>query len=75
MNTIEQLSKVGQVEPGDVILCTYKGGRFKYDVAEVLFPGEDTEEVILDKKRNKYFITAMAIDGSSWAEDVQVIHV
>jgi len=32
---------------------------------EVLFPGTDREEVVYNRQQNHYFITTMAVDGTS----------
>jgi len=68
-NSIQLLS-VGQIKEGDTVLVTFKNNRRPYDVKEVLNAGTSKEEILLDIEDNLYFITSMAIDGTSWAEDV-----
>ena len=70
MNT--SLAKSGQIKAGDIIHCEFKGKQQKHIVVEVLDAGTDREEILLDKKSNLYFITIMAINGSSWAKNVTV---
>lgn len=69
---LTRLLSAGQLEPGDIIQTTFKGETKRYDVEDVLNPGTDREEIILDIHDNLYFITSMAIDGTSWAKDVMI---
>ncbi len=62
----------GQIKKRDIVWITYKGNRRPYDVEDVLMPNTDTAEILLDIDDNLYFITSMALDGSSWAKDVKV---
>lgn len=59
-----KLSCFSQIQK-DVIICHYNGKRQVYIAEEVLNPGTDQEEVVVDNGENKYFITSMAIDGTS----------
>jgi len=63
----------GQIQPNTPIAATYKGERMHFWVDEVLHSGTDNEEVIVNALENKYFITSMAIDGSSWAKNVELL--
>ena len=59
------LSAPGQIKAGDWLSFTV-GGKFKCArVKEVLRPGSDREEVIWNRRKNFYFVTRMALDGSS----------
>ena len=51
-------------------LIAEKGSAILY---EMLNPNTKQEEVLLDRKKNLYFIVSMAIDGTSWAEDVEIL--
>ena len=75
MTTFRHLECVGVLKKGDVLLVNHKGKRKPYIVKEVLFPGKENEEIIINKKKNKYFITSMAVDGSSWAKNVMFVSV
>jgi len=46
-----------------------------YKVDQVIDPGTDTEEVILNSDLNLYFITSKLLDGSSWVKSAYIIHV
>lgn len=65
-----KLTAPGQIKRGCKIHCTFGGNPHTYRAKEILYAGTDREEVIINKKKNLYFITSMAIDGSSWAKDV-----
>lgn len=65
-----KLTSVGQIKRGSKVHCTYKGKACTYKAKEILNAGTDIEEVLLSRKKNLYFITSMAIDGTSWAKDV-----
>lgn len=67
---MKQLTAPGQIKPGDIIHCEFKGKPQRYRVKEVLYPGTYKEEILINKKKNLYFITSMAVDGSSWAKKV-----
>ena len=67
-----KLTKAGQVKKGDIVELTFKDIRRPYDVVDVLNAGTDKEEILLDVEDNIYFITSMAIGGSSWASQVTI---
>lgn len=68
----EALTRLGQIQDGYTVTTTFKGEKEVWRNVKVLKPNTDMEEILLDKKENLYFITSMALDGSSWAQDVQV---
>lgn len=66
------LSAPGQIKAGDWLSFTV-GGKFKCArVKEVLRPGSDREEVIWNRRKNFYFVTRMALDGSSTHKRVMI---
>lgn len=68
------VSAEGQLKAGDEIIIIGKSTSDdqKTTVKEVI-KVNGNEEIILNKKQNKYFITNMLISGQSWAKQVQVI--
>lgn len=70
---MENLTKPGQIKAGDTVLCDFKDKPQKYRVKDVINAGTDKEEILINKKKNIYFITSMAIDGSSWAKKVRFV--
>ena len=67
---MKALSGAGQIKKGDEIFCIYNGRAKIYEAKEILFAGTPNEEILLNVEDNLYFITSMAIDGSSWAKKV-----
>ena len=70
---MQALTNSGQIQPGDTIHCEFKGKSQKYRAKEVLNAGTDQEEILLNKKKNLYFITSMAVEGTSWAKNVRFV--
>jgi len=68
----EPLTRPGQIKTGDTIHCEFRGEIQQHPVKEVLNAGTSREEILINRKKNLYFITSMAIDGSSWAKNVRV---
>lgn len=69
---LTDLLSAGQIKEGDKLKITYKGERINYVAEEILNAGTDKEEIILHVDSNLYFITSMALDGTSWAKDVKI---
>lgn len=67
------LTGVGQIEEGDAIELLCRGKTITASVDEVLFPGQENEEVIYNSDLNHYFITGMVITGQSNAKNVLII--
>jgi len=68
-----RLKSVGQVKAGDRISFDLGGNRICVIAKEVLNPGTDREEVIYNRKKNFYFITSMALDGTSTHKNVFIL--
>ena len=68
----KKLERAGQIQEGDTLVLSYRGEGQAHTVAEVLNPATDREEILLNIEDNLYFITSMAIDGTSWAEGVLI---
>ena len=70
----QRLSGFGQIKRGDSIVMLDTDRKIKtVTVAEVLNSGTDKEEIITNRRKNHYFITAMYLEGKSWAKDVAII--
>lgn len=68
----EPLSAPGQIKPGDWLHFTV-GGKFICTKAkEILEAGTHREEVVYNRSRNHYFITGMAVDGTSSHKAVMI---
>lgn len=67
----QKLTGVGQIKKGDKVLLSYKGEAQIHIAKEILMEGKPEEEILLNKETNLYFITSMAVDGTSWAKEVK----
>ncbi len=68
------LTAAGQIQQGDAFIFTDSDGKVKARNAElVLNPGTAEEEVVYKKRGNLYFITALVLDGKSYAKNVSVV--
>ena len=68
---MDELTGFGQIHKGATVILACDGEGQAHTVVKVLSPNTDKEEILLEEEGNLYFITAMAIDGSSWAKDVK----
>lgn len=65
-----EVRAAGQVRAGDKLRIYDAQGEIKhFRVHEVLNPGDPKlEEIIVNRRRNFYFITRMLLDRTSWAK-------
>ena len=69
-----QLTAEGQLAKGDKIRIVGKSERDSQIVTiKEVITVDGREEVIINKRRNYYFITALVLAGSSWAKSVTKI--
>ena len=59
------LTAPGQIQPGDFLSFTVGGKALCAKAKQVLFAGTDREEIVYNRRQNHYFITAMAVAGTS----------
>jgi hypothetical protein len=71
-NPYEPLEAYGQIQKGDELEITFEETRDLYKVVRVINSGRKDEEILLNHKNNLYFITSMALEGTSWAKDVMI---
>ncbi|MFI8479675.1 hypothetical protein ACIGCM_03800 [Pseudomonas sp. NPDC078700] len=67
-----ELRNAGQIKAGDELRFKVAGSVINAKAREVLNPGTEHEEVIYNRAKNHYFITAMAINGISTHKNVLV---
>jgi len=72
---MKQLTEAGQIQKGATIVLAYKGDGQAHTAVDILNSGTDREEILLDLDVNLYFITSMAINGSSWAKKVKFSNI
>lgn len=68
----QPLTAVGQVEIGDLLRFTIGGKEIEVSALLVIAPGDPKEEIIYNRGKNHYFITSMAVDGTSSHKNVMV---
>ena len=69
-----ELMAEGQLIHGDTLLIIGKSHSDSQVVkVEDIIESNDREEIIIDEEKNRYFITHMYLDGSSWADDIFII--
>lgn len=66
------LTAPGQIQLGDWLSFTVAGKFICAQAREILSPGTSAEEVIYNRRQNHYFVTSMAIDGTSTHKGVLV---
>ena len=71
-----ELTKEGQLVKGDRITIIGKSQKdtHKTTVKEIVKNERGGEEIIINKKQNKYFITSMVLSGDSWVDKVFIEH-
>ena len=69
----EPLKKLAQIEDGDTVKTTFKGEIEEWRDVTVLQPNSKSEEILLDPKKNIYFITGMVLKNQSWASEAMVM--
>jgi hypothetical protein len=68
----EPLTSPGQVQLGDWLSFRVSGSHICARASLIIDPGTDREEIVYNVKKNHYFITSMAIDGTSTHKGVLV---
>lgn len=72
---LRDITSAGQVKKGDVIVCDCKGKEKAYKVKEVLFSGQHREEVIVNIKKNKFFLIENVLKNKSWAKNAMFMPI
>ena len=67
------LTEAGQVKKGDKLRFNIGDKAYSETARQILFAGTDKEEVVYNKYQNFYFITSMAINGSSSHKNVEIL--
>jgi hypothetical protein len=69
----QPLTKAGQIQKGDKLRFTCGDKAFEETARLILEPDTDKEEVVYNIRQNFYFITSMAIKGTSSHKGVEFI--
>ena len=69
------LTEAGQLKVGDALLIEDKrGGTFIAEVKMLIESGKRSEEVVISKSKNVYFVLSNYLQGKSWVKAVDVIN-
>ncbi len=63
----------GQIEEGDVLWFKKKNGVVHIGQAKAVINNGISEEILLTKAKNDYFILDMVLDGKSWVSEVYIL--
>lgn len=66
------LELAGQIQQGDWLSFTVAGSFFCAQAKLIIYPGTDKEEIVYNRQKNQYFVTSMAVDGTSTHKGVLV---
>lgn len=66
------LESAGQIQQGDWLSFTVAGSFFCAQAKLIIDPGTDKEEIVYHRQKNHYFVTSMAVDGTSTHKGVLV---
>ena len=70
---LKELKEYGQIKQGDVLYIKTDLGNFACRAKIVIRSGQDTEEIVIHKSKNHYFILSMYFDGASWVKNVRIL--
>ena len=71
---MKTVTSEGQIKVGDKLQITGKNPRDTQTVtAKEIIKVNGNKEVIINKKKNYYFITKMLVSGISWAKEVRIV--
>lgn len=70
---MKRLTAQGQLKNGDEIIIVGKSPKDdQRAIVKLVFDNEGSEEIIIDRTKNRYFITSMVVSGDSWAQQVLI---
>ena len=71
---LKEVKTISDINQGDTIIVTgggLKNEPFKVEIVKV--SPNDGVEIILDKKRNRFFNLGLYLEGKSWIKELNVI--
>ncbi|PRA69327.1 hypothetical protein CQ065_07020 [Pseudomonas sp. MYb187] len=68
----QPITAPGQIKEGDWLSFTVAGGFICAQARLIINPGTPREEIVYNRQKNHYFVTSMAIDGTSTHKGVLV---
>jgi len=73
IDNIEKLETFGQAKLHDVLYMHTCYGTFVGEIKEVIFEGTSSEEILLNKPKNHYFLVSKLIKGDSWVRCAYIL--
>lgn len=70
---LKQVLKIDDIKQGDTLIVNGDGMYHEPVKALIVKVSEHGTEVIIDKKRNRYFNLGMYLEGKSWVKEVSVV--
>lgn len=68
----QPLESAGQIQQGDWLSFTVAGSFFCAQAKLIIDQGTEKEEIVYNRQKNHYFVTSMAVDGTSTHKGVLV---
>jgi len=65
----ERILRCGVLNVGDVLIIKDSSSTFPAQVKYVINKGKKSEEIVIAKKKNMYFIMDMLINNQSWVKE------
>lgn len=72
MIEIIPVTKIGQIKEGDALLIDDGQKIIAKTCEEIVIDPNNGPEIIVDTKKNHYFIEKVYLEGKSWAKDVKI---
>lgn len=72
----QKVTNAGQIKKGDRMIISTSAGVQHETAVQILNAGKtgiNGEEIIIEKRRNRYFIVDMYLKGTSWAKEVCIL--
>lgn len=71
MASWEAMTRPGQIKKGDRLRLGMNDKTLTVTALEILNPGQPTEEIVYNRKRNFFFIVSKVLEGSSYVKTVE----
>lgn len=66
-------TKVGQIKIGDKLLITDHDGERQVTCEDIAFDKPGDPEIIINSKKNYYFISSKYFEGTSWVKNCVIL--
>lgn len=73
---IKDVKSITDIKVGDRLLICDTANEIQLAVVQyVKVSDQDGTEIIINKKRNRYFNLGLYLNGESWAKDVKIVQL